>query len=270
MIYGYVRVSTKEQNESRQVVALAETGIDETRIFVDKESGKNFERTNYQRMLKKLKKGDCIVVKSLDRFGRNYKEVQDEWQKITKKGIDIKILDMPILDTTNHKDLIGTLISDIVLQLLAYVAQTEREHIRQRQAEGIAIAKAKGIRFGRPNVYNYETYNDIFEKLHKHEITNKQAMEQIGCHENTYYKLLRQYREANGIAKEVKERPTSKAGTKDYNREYFFIRYHKRKEIHRCVRCNTQLPEDDKRIFCESCREKNSIYEKRKLFRKNE
>ena len=153
MIYGYARVSTKDQNEERQTIALKEAGIAE--FFIDKESGKDFDRPAYKKMLRKLKKGDCVVVKSLDRFGRNYKEVQEQWRKLTDKGIDIKILDMPILDTTNHKDLIGTLISDIVLQLLAYVAQTEREHIRQRQREGIEAAIARGVKFGRPQRFYY-------------------------------------------------------------------------------------------------------------------
>lgn len=261
MNYGYVRVSTREQNEDRQVVALVDADVDKSNIFIDKESGKDFERKNYKRMLKKLRKGDCIVVKSLDRFGRNYKEVQSEWQKITKKGIDIRILDMPILDTTNHKDLIGTLISDIVLQLLAYVAQTERENIKQRQTEGIAIAKAKGVQFGRKQMFDYINYTDVFEKLHRHEITSTQAMTQIGCCEGTFYKLLKKYRTANNITH-------TKLDKQAYYAECKKRKYIERKESHCCVYCGEKLQENNKYVQCDSCREKAAKYRKAKIFKK--
>ena len=150
MEYGYVRVSTREQNEQRQVVALKEYGIAEKRIYMDKQSGKDFERPNYKRLIRKIKNGDTLVIKSIDRLGRNYDEILEQWRIITKeKQAAIVVLDMPLLDTKQNRDLTGTLIADIVLQLLSYVAQTEREFIRQRQAEGIAAAKARGVKFGR-------------------------------------------------------------------------------------------------------------------------
>ena len=150
MDYGYIRVSTKEQNEDRQRIAMQEWGIPPDRVYLDKQSGKDFERPQYRRLLRKLKPNDSLVVKSIDRLGRNYDEILDQWRIITKeKGADVIVLDMPLLDTRTNKDLTGTLIADIVLQLLSYVAQTEREFIRQRQAEGIAAAKARGVRFGR-------------------------------------------------------------------------------------------------------------------------
>lgn len=148
-VYGYVRVSTKEQNEARQMIAMDEFGVERKHIFLDKQSGKDFNRPQYKRMMRKLKKGDTLVIKSIDRLGRNYDEIIEQWRIITKeKEAAIVVLDMPLLDTRQGRDLTGTLISDIVLQLLSYVAQTEREFIKRRQAEGIAAAKAKGVRFG--------------------------------------------------------------------------------------------------------------------------
>ena len=145
MEYGYIRVSTREQNEQRQLIAMREFGIDEKQIYMDKQSGKDFERRNYKKMVQKLKKDDTLVVKSIDRLGRNYDEILEQWRVITKeKQAAIVVLDMPLLDTRQSRDLTGTLIADIVLQLLSYVAQTEREFIRQRQAEGIAAAKERG------------------------------------------------------------------------------------------------------------------------------
>ena len=188
--YGYVRVSTKEQNTDRQLIALKEYGIPEKNILTDKQSGKDFNRHNYKRLIKMLRKGDTVVIKSLDRLGRNYNDVIQQWQKITKKiKADIVVLDMPILNTTQHKDLIGTLISDIVLQLLSYVAENERVNIKQRQAEGIAAAKERGVRFGRPQTYNAEEYISVYEQVKKREITTKQAMNKIGCCPSTYYRL---------------------------------------------------------------------------------
>lgn len=150
-IYGYVRVSSTDQNEDRQLIALREQGVDEKNIFIDKQSGKDFERPNYKKLVNKLKTGDLLYIISIDRLGRNYEEIQKQWRVLTKEiGIDICVLDMPMLDTRNGKDLMGTFIADLVLQILSFVAQSERENIRKRQTEGIAAAKAKGVKFGRP------------------------------------------------------------------------------------------------------------------------
>ena len=150
MDYGYMRVSTREQNELRQLIALRDFGIEDGRIYMDKQSGKDFKRTNYNKLIRKVKSGDTIVIKSIDRLGRNYEEILEQWRQITKeKQVAIVVLDMPLLNTKQNRDLTGTLIADIVLQLLSYVAQTEREFIRQRQAEGIAAAKQQGVKFGR-------------------------------------------------------------------------------------------------------------------------
>ena len=190
MIFGYIRVSTREQNTDRQLIALKEYGVLPENILTDKQSGKDFNRPNYKRLLKRIHKGDCIVIKSIDRLGRNYKDIIKQWQLITKdKGADIIVLDMPILNTSLNKDLIGTLISDIVLQLLSYVAENERINIRQRQAEGIAAAKERGVRFGRPQTYDVNKYAPIFEKVKNKEITQKEAMFEIGCCPSTYYRI---------------------------------------------------------------------------------
>ena len=150
-LYGYIRVSTREQNEDRQILALKELSIPEKNLFIDKQSGKDFERPQYRKMVRKLKKDDLLYIKSIDRLGRNYEEILQQWRIITKdKGVDIVVLDMPLLDTRRGKDLMGTFLSDIVLQVLSFVAENERTNIRQRQAEGIAAAKARGVRFGRP------------------------------------------------------------------------------------------------------------------------
>ena len=191
MTYAYVRVSTKEQNEDRQLIAMKEYGVKPENVFLDKQSGKDFDRTNYKRLIRKLKKGDVLVIKSIDRLGRNYNEILQQWQKITKTvKADIKVLDMDLLDTTKQKDLIGTLISDIVLQLLSYVAENERINIRQRQAEGIAAAKAKGVKFGRPKIYDAKDILPVYQKFKRKEITQKEAVNMIGCSNRTYYKLV--------------------------------------------------------------------------------
>ena len=162
MNYGYARVSTKEQNEERQLLALNEFGIYDKNIYVDKQSGKDFERPKYKLLLKRLKPGDTLVIKSIDRLGRNYDEILEQWRIITKeKRAAIVVLDMPLLDTRQSRDLTGTLIADIVLQLLSYVAQTEREFIRQRQAEGIAAAKARGVKFGRRPMERTTEYEEL-------------------------------------------------------------------------------------------------------------
>ncbi len=200
MIYGYARVSSKEQNEDRQLIAFKESGYKFDRIFVEKQSGKDFNRAEYRKMIKAIRKGDVIVIKSIDRLGRNYNEIIEQWRKITKvKNADIIVLDMPILDTTKNKDLLGTLISDLVLQLLSYVAENERVNIKQRQTEGIAAAKAKGVRFGRSPVYDYRDYIDVYERFRRQEITQKQAMEIIGCCKTTYYRLMKAIRATKNL-----------------------------------------------------------------------
>ena len=151
MTYGYIRVSSLDQNEARQRVALLEQGVAENHLYLDKQSGKNFDRPRYQRLLQRLRPGDLLYILSIDRLGRNYREIQEQWRLLTQeKGVDICVLDMPLLDTRNGRDLMGTFIADLVLQILSFVAQSERENIRRRQAEGIAAAKARGVRFGRP------------------------------------------------------------------------------------------------------------------------
>ena len=197
---GYARVSTKEQNEDRQIIALTEYGVSRENIWLDKASGKDFERKNYKKMLKTLKKGDVLVIKSIDRLGRNYEEIIAQWRHITKeKGADIVILDMQILNTTQHKDLLGTLIADIVLQILSYVSQSEREAIRQRQAEGIAAAKAKGVHFGRKKEYTSDEYTEVFEKYRRREIDIDTALKTIGCGKSTFYHMLCELRKNGKI-----------------------------------------------------------------------
>ena len=187
MEYGYARVSTKEQNEQRQIVALEEFGLDRKQIFTDKQSGKDFERTNYRKLVRRLKEGDTLVVKSIDRLGRNYEEILEQWRIITKdKGAAIVVLDMPLLDTRRNRDLTSTLIADIVLQLLSYVAQTEREFIRQRQAEGIAVAKAQGVRFGRPPLAQPEEFPTVHQAWLKKEISAREAARRLSVTHKTF------------------------------------------------------------------------------------
>lgn len=172
MEYGYARVSSIDQNEERQIIALISKGIPSNNIFVDKRSGATFERPQYKRMIRKVKQGDVIYVKSIDRLGRSYEEIQQQWRYITKKKkADIVVIDMPLLDTRNGKDLVGTFLSDIVLQLLSFVAENERNNIRERQAEGIAAAKAKGVKFGRPGKPLPENFDEAVEKVHNHELS---------------------------------------------------------------------------------------------------
>lgn len=187
MEYGYARVSTKEQNEERQLIALTAFGVAADAIFVDKQSGKNFERMQYRKLIRKLKDGDTLVVKSIDRLGRNYEEILEQWRIITKeKRAAIVVLDMPLLDTRQNRDLTGTLIADIVLQLLSYVAQTEREFIRQRQAEGIAAAKARGVRFGRQPMQRPENFPFVRQQWEGGEISARQAAEQLKITHKTF------------------------------------------------------------------------------------
>lgn len=187
MEYGYARVSTKEQNEERQLIALTAFGVAADAIFVDKQSGKDFERMQYRKLIRKLKDGDTLVVKSIDRLGRNYDEILEQWRVITKeKRAAIVVLDMPLLDTRQNRDLTGTLIADIVLQLLSYVAQTEREFIRQRQAEGIAAAKARGVQFGRRPMQRPENFQVLRQKWKYGEISARQAAAQLKITHRTF------------------------------------------------------------------------------------
>ncbi len=180
-IYGYVRVSTREQNEDRQLIALREIGVEEKNIILDKQSGKDFNRPQYRKLLRKLKRDDLLYIKSIDRLGRNYEEILQQWRLLTKdKGIDIVVLDMPLLDTRRGKDLMGTFLSDIVLQVLSFVAENERANIRQRQAEGIAAAKARGVKFGRPPKPLPEGFREAYQRWKAGEITGTAAAKECG------------------------------------------------------------------------------------------
>lgn len=175
-VYGYIRVSSRDQNEDRQSIALKKVCVSEKNTYLDKQSGKDFNRPQYKKLLRKLKKGDLLYIKSIDRLGRNYEEILQQWRLLTKeKGIDIVVLDMPLLDTRRGKDLMGTFLSDIVLQVLSFVAENERTNIRQRQAEGIAAAKAKGICFGRPPKPLPENFYDAYQRWKQGEITGTTA-----------------------------------------------------------------------------------------------
>ena len=186
-IYGYVRVSTREQNEDRQMIALREVGVLSRNIYMDKQSGKDFERPQYKKLLRKLKKDDLLYIKSIGRLGRNYEEILQQWRAITKeKGVDIVVLDMPLLDTRRGKDLMGAFLSDIVLQVLSFVAENERTSIRQRQAEGIAAAKAKGVRFGRPPKPLPENFYDVYQCWKSKKITGIAAAKECGMALSTF------------------------------------------------------------------------------------
>lgn len=197
-IYGYIRVSSTDQNEDRQIIAMNELNISSSRIFTDKQSGKDFNRPAYKALIKKLNPGDLLYIKSIDRLGRNYDEIQNQWKTLTKeRGIDIAVIDMPLLDTRLHKDLIGTFISDIVLQILSFVAQSERENIRKRQAEGIAAARARGVQFGRPIKTPPENFEKLIKQWEKGNITIDEILRQTGLKEATFYRRLREYRLVN-------------------------------------------------------------------------
>ena len=189
-VFGYIRVSTKEQNETRQIIALKEQGVENT--FIDWQSGKDFNRPAYHNMIKKLKEGDLIVVKSIDRLGRNYEEILEQWRLITKEiQANIRVLDMPLLDTSIQRDLTGTLISDIVLQILSYMAQNERENIRQRQAEGIAAAKARGMKFGRPEKKLPQNFLYMVQKWQNKELSAFEVSAELGISTATFYRKVK-------------------------------------------------------------------------------
>ncbi len=194
-IYGYVRVSSIDQNEERQLIELSKRNIVSRNIYIDKQSGKSFERPKYKQLVKKLKKGDLLYILSIDRLGRNYLEIQEQWRILTKeKGIDICVIDMPLLDTRNGKDLMGTFIADLVLQILSFVAQNERENIRKRQAQGIAVAKAKGIKFGRPEIILPDNFEELIHEWEKKRLPLSEVLKICNMSEATFYRKLREYR----------------------------------------------------------------------------
>ena len=194
-IFGYVRVSMKEQNADRQLIALEPYQIPEKNLFIEKKSGKNFDRPQYKKLFRKLKPNDLLYIKSIDRLGRDYAEIIEQWRLLTReKGVDIKVLDMPMLDTTYCKDLLGTFISELVLQVLSFSAQQERENILQRQNEGIAAAKAKGVVFGRRSVTLPEDFETIYKRWREHELTSDQAAALCGFSVKTLYNLTAERR----------------------------------------------------------------------------
>lgn len=193
-IYGYVRVSSVDQNEDRQLVAMAEAKILVKNIYIDKQSGKDFERPQYKKLVRRLKAGDLLYILSIDRLGRNYEDIQKQWRILTKEiGVDICVIDMPLLDTRNGKDLMGTFIADLVLQILSFVAQNERENIRKRQKQGIAAAKAKGVNFGRPETPIPENFEKIIRDWDKGKISTAEALQLCNMSESTFYRRRREY-----------------------------------------------------------------------------
>ena len=197
-IYGYVRVSSTDQNEDRQMLALSKQNIAAKNIYIDKLSGKDFNRPAYKKLIKKLKSGDLLYILSIDRLGRNYEEIQNQWRVLTKEiGVDICVIDMPLLDTRQGKDLMGTFIADLVLQILSFVAQNERENIRKRQLQGIAAAKVRGVRFGRPEKELPPEFISLVEQWEKKKITLPEILKQCKISESTFYRRLREYRIKN-------------------------------------------------------------------------
>ena len=193
--YGYVRVSSADQNEDRQMAAMLKIAVPSENIYIDKLSGKDFERTGYKEMVRKLKAGDLLYILSIDRLGRNYEEIQNQWRILTKEiGIDICVLDMPLLDTRNGKDLMGTFIADLVLQILSFVAQSEGENIKKRQAEGIAAAKARGVKFGRPEKESPDDFGKIVSAWEQKKLSFADVLEKCNMSKTTFYRRLREYR----------------------------------------------------------------------------
>ena len=197
-IYGYVRVSSTDQNEDRQLIALSEKNISQRNIYIDKQSGKDFERPEYKRLVKRLKPGYLLYILSIDRLGRNYEEIQRQWRVLTKEiGIDICVIDMPLLDTRNGKDLMGTFIADLVLQILSFVAQSERENIKKRQAEGIAAVKAKGVKFGRPEKSVPDDFPRLIQEWEKNKLSFSELLKRCNMSKATFYRRLREFRLIN-------------------------------------------------------------------------
>lgn len=194
-IYGYVRVSSIDQNEDRQMIAMSDNNVPKGNVYIDKQSGNDFERPQYKKLVKKLKAGDLLYILSIDRLGRNYEDIQKQWRILTKDiGIDICVIDMPLLDTRNGKDLMGTFIADLVLQILSFVAQNERENIKKRQAQGIAAAKAKGVKFGRPEITIPDDFDKLIKQWEKKEIFIDEVLLLCNMSEATFYRKLREYR----------------------------------------------------------------------------
>lgn len=197
-IYGYIRVSSTDQNDDRQWIALRQQSVPNHHIYVDKQSGKDFDRPQYKKMIRKLKQGDLLYILSIDRLGRNYEEIQNQWRILIKEiGVDICVIDMPLLDTRNGKDLLGTFIADLVLQILSFVAQSERENIKKRQAQGIAAAKAKGIKFGRPEKNVPEDFPDIVSQWENKIIALQELLVQCNMSQATFFRRLRELRSIN-------------------------------------------------------------------------
>ena len=194
-IYGYVRVSSTDQNEDRQMLEMQRLKIKKKNIYIDKQSGKDFNRPGYQRLLGKLKKGDLLYVKSIDRLGRNYKEIQNQWRVLTKEmEVDVVVIDMPLLDTRVYKDLMGTFIADLVLQVLSFVAENERENIRKRQEEGIKAAKLKGVMFGRPMIKVPDNFGSLVKQWERGHIRAEDVAKECDMSIATFYRRLREYR----------------------------------------------------------------------------
>ena len=199
-IYGYVRVSSSDQNEERQIVELSKRGVVLKNIYIDKQSGKNFDRPQYIKLVKKLKHGDLLYILSIDRLGRNYLEIQEQWRVLTKdKGVDICIIDMPLLDTRKGKDLMGTFIADLVLQILSFVAQNERENIKKRQAQGIAAAKARGVKFGRPEIIPPDNFEQLIEDWRNKKISMTEVLRISKMSEATFYRKLKKHKNINSM-----------------------------------------------------------------------
>ncbi len=196
-IYGYARVSTREQNEDRQIIALKEMGVPEKNIYLDKLSGKNFDRPQYKKLLKKLDDNSVLYIKSIDRLGRSYRDLSDQWQLITKdKGADVVVIDMPVLDTRREKNLLGTLISDLVLALLSYVAESEYSTIHQRQAEGIEAAKARGVKLGRPPKPLPDNFHEVYQKWKAEKISTGEAARRVNMPPSTFRYRANSYKNA--------------------------------------------------------------------------
>ena len=206
-IYGYIRVSSAEQNEDRQVLALASKQIAAGNIFMDKQSGKDFDRPQYKKMVRRFCSGDLLYVLSIDRLGRNYEEIQQQWRILTKEiGIDICVLDMPLLDTRNGKDLIGTFIADLVLQILSFVAQSERENIKKRQEQGIEAARKRGVRFGKPEIELPTAFEYLIMAWRKKEITISEVLEICQMSRSTFYRKMKQCSFSTVGSKEIKRK----------------------------------------------------------------
>ena len=193
--YGYVRVSSLDQNEDRQLLAMKERNVSRRNVFIDKQSGKDFDRPQYQKLVKRLRPGDLLYILSIDRLGRNYEEIQRQWRLLTKEiGVDVCVMDMPLLDTRNGKDLMGTFIADLVLQILSFVAENERANIHRRQAEGIAAAKRRGVHFGRPRIAAPNHFGQVVADWEAKQIPIEEAIRWCGLGETTFYRRLREYR----------------------------------------------------------------------------